>query len=372
MVQSLLDTYTHTGWLPDARIGGANGMTQGGSNGDVLLADALVKHLPGVDSQLAYAAARKDATTGVSDDRSWYEGRQLDDWTHLGYMSLAYQRSATRTLEYAADDYSVATIAHLLGNDEDAQRFLKSSSNWKNLWDPSLRCIRPRYADGVFLENFECDHLYPDSLLLWWDAPFYEGSSTQYSTYVPQDFDGLIHALGGKEAATRWFDRLFDQQLYTQGNEPDLLAAYTYIYMGRQDRTAERVRTILAKEYHIGRAGLPGNDDAGTMSSWFVWSSIGLYPLAGQPIYFIGSPIFTAATIHLAEGKTFSIRATNADASAKYVQSAELNGKPLHRAWLTHSEIAAGGELKLRMGTTPTHWDTELPPNGAGSWKLAE
>ena len=372
MVQSLLDTYIHTGWLPDARIAGANGMTQGGSNGDVLLADALVKHLPGINTQLAYAAVRKNATDGVSDDRSWYEGRQLYDWNRLGFMSLTYQRSATRTLEYAADDYSVATIAHLLGKDEDAQRFLKSSSNWRNLWDPNLRCIHPRYPDGNFLENFECDHLYPDSLLLWWDAPFYEGSSTQYSTYVPQNFYALIDSLGGKEEATRWFDRLFDQQLYTQGNEPDLLAAYTYIYMGRQDRTAERVQAILAKQYHTGRAGLPGNDDAGTMSSWFVWSSIGLYPLAGQPIYFIGSPIFTNTTIHLATGQTFSIRATNTSASAKYVQSAELNGKPLHRAWLTHAEVAGGGELALRMGATPAHWDTELPPDGAGAWKLAE
>jgi putative alpha-1,2-mannosidase len=108
------------------------------------------------------------------------------------------------------------------------------------------------------------------------------------------------------------------------------------------------------------------------MSSWFVWSSIGLYPLAGQPIYFIGSPIFTSATIHLGNGETFSIRTTNTGASAKYVQSAELNGKPLHRAWLTHREVTAGGELALRMGATPAHWDTEPPPGGAGSWKLAE
>jgi predicted alpha-1,2-mannosidase len=285
-------------------------------------------------------------------------------------MSLANQRSASRTLEYAADDYSVATVAHLVGKEDDAQRFLASSKNWKNLWDKDLHCIRPRYADGTSLENFECDHLFPDSLLLWWDAPFYEGSSTQYSTYVPQDFYALIQAVGGKDAAVRWFDRLFDKGLYTQGNEPDLLAAYTYIYLGRQDRTAERLRTILAKEYHTGRSGLPGNDDAGTMSSWYVWSAMGLYPLAGQPIYFIGSPIFTRSTIHLAEGKTFTISAANTSAAAKYVQSAELNGKPLHRAWLTHNEIAAGGRLTLHMGTTPAHWDTEPPPEGVGAWKL--
>jgi predicted alpha-1,2-mannosidase len=372
MVQSLLDTYVHTGWLPDSRIAGSNGMTQGGSNGDVLVADALVKHLPGVDAKLAYEAVHKDATVSATPDESWYEGRLLEDWNRLGYMSLDQQRSASRTLEYAADDYSVATVAHMLGKDEDAQRFLKTSGSWKNLWDPDLHCIRPKYNDGTFLENFECDHLFPDSLVLWWDAPFYEGSSTQYSTYVPQDFYELIDKLGGREAAVRWFDRLFDKKLYTQGNEPDLLAAYTYIYMGRQDRTAERVRTILAHEYHTGRGGLPGNDDAGTMSSWYVWSAIGLYPLAGQPIYFIGSPIFTQSTMHLAAGKSFVIEAPKTSATAKYVESAELNGKPLHRAWLTHNEIVSGGRLTLQMGTTPAHWDTELPPNGVDAWKLID
>lgn len=370
MVESLLDTYEHTGWLPDARIGGSNGMTQGGSNGDVLVADALVKHLPGIDAKVAYEAVRKDAEVGATPDRAWYEGRSLEDWKRLGYMSLDYQRSATRTLEYAADDYSVATVAHLLGKDEDTDRFLGSSANWKHLWDPQLHCIRPRYSDGTYLENFECDHLYPDSLLLWWDEPFYEGSSTQYSTYVPQDFYALIDLLGGREAAMRWFDRLFDRDLYTQGNEPDLLAAYTYIYMGRQDRTAERVRAILAHEYHAGRSGLPGNDDAGTMSSWYVWSAMGLYPLAGQPIYFIGSPIFGRTIIHLSGGKSFAISAPNSSPTAKYVQSAELNGKPLHRAWLTHNEIVGGGQLTLHMGTTPAHWDTELPPGGVEAWKL--
>jgi predicted alpha-1,2-mannosidase len=370
MVQSLLDTYVHTGWLPDARIAGANGLTQGGSNGDVVLADALVKHLPGIDPELAHAAVKKDAEVGVPPEQGWNEGRVLDDWKRLGYVSLTQQRSATRTLEYAADDYSVATVAHLLGHEDEAQRFLANSANWKNLWDPKLKCIHPRYGDGAYLENFDCDHLFPDNLTLWWDTPFYEGSSTQYSTYTPQNFYALIDLLGGKQAAIAWFDRLFDQKLYTQGNEPDLLAAYTYIYLGRQDRTAERVRAILNTEYHVGRAGLPGNDDAGTMSSWFVWSAMGLYPLAGQPIYFIGSPLFQRSSIHLAANKTFIIAAPATSASAIYVQAAKLNGKPLHRAWLTHAEVIAGGELRLTMGTTPTPWDTEPPPSGVAAWKL--
>jgi predicted alpha-1,2-mannosidase len=364
MVQSLLDTYTHTGWLPDARIAGANGMTQGGSNGDILLADALVKQLPGIDPQLAYAAALKDATVNVSPERSFYEGRQLEDWNKLGYMSLNYQRSASRTLEYAADDFSVATIAHLTGHEAEAKRLLQTSANWKNLWDDRLQCIRPRYADGQWLENYSCDHLYPDGLVLWWDTPFYEGSSAQYSTYIPQDLPGLIDKLGGKAAAVRWLDVLFDRKLYTQGNEPDMLAPYTYIYAGRQDRTAERVRHILDTEYHTGRGGLPGNDDAGTLSSWYIWSSMGLYPVAGQPLYLIGSPIFPRTTLHLGNGKSFIIEAQGTSAAARYVEAAELNGQPLHRAWLTHQELVAGGELLLHMGDTPKQWEVELPPGG--------
>ncbi|WP_176441879.1 GH92 family glycosyl hydrolase [Granulicella rosea] len=374
MVRSLLDTYAHTGWLPDARIAGANGLVQGGSNGDVVIADALVKRLPGVDWKQAYAAVKKDAEVSSvpPGDEGWNEGRQLDEWSRLGYMSLSYQRSASRTLEYAADDYSVATVAHLMGEEKDAARFLKSSGNWRNLWDRKLQCIHPRYADGSYLENFDCDHLYPDYLLLWWDVPFYEGNSAQYSTYIPQDISGLIELLGGKDAATTWLDRLFDQKLYTQGNEPDILAPYTYIYTGRQDRTAERVRAILKSEYHTGRAGLPGNDDAGTMSSWYLWSAIGLYPVAGQPLYLIGSPVFDSATLHLGDARSFTIRAQGGSKSAIYVQSATLNGKPLERAWLTHAEVIGGGELILIMGEKPSRWDKIPPPSGADVWKLIQ
>jgi predicted alpha-1,2-mannosidase len=370
MVQSILDTYTHTGWLPDARIAGANGMLQGGTNGDVLLADALVKQLPGVDPQLAYQAVEKDATVGVHQPQAWFEGRVLDDWNSLGYVSLAQQRSATRTLEYAADDYSVATVAHIAGHDADAQHFLHTSSNWKNLWDAKLNCIHPRYVDGAWLENFTCDHLYPDDLLLWWDTPFYEGSSAQYSTYIPQDLPALITQLGGDVTAIRWLDHLFDKNLYTQGNEPDLLAAYTYIYAGRQDRTAERVRHILSTDYHTGRSGLPGNDDAGTMSSWYIWSALGLYPVAGQPLYLIGSPLFRSTAIHLAAGKTFTIRTTSTTPAAIYIQRATLNGQPLHRAWLLHSELIAGGELVLTLGSIPATWDTIRPPAGEALWRI--
>ena len=363
MVRSLIDTYRHTGWLPDSRIAGANGLTQGGSNGDVLVADALVKGLTGIDYRTAYEALLKDAE--VESPEPLNEGRQLEDYKRLGYMSLSYTRSASRTLEYAYDDFCIAEVARILGHADDARRYSARSANWSNLWDSTKRCTRPRYADGRWLENYSCEHEFPDNTLQWWDWPFYEGSGIQYSTYVPQDVLGLIAKVGGDNAFVAWLDDLFDRKLYNPGNEPDLLAPYLYLHAGRPDRTAERVRALLASEYHPGRDGLPGNDDAGTMSSWYIWGAIGLYPNAGQPLYYIGSPLFTHTVVHLGGDKAFVIDAPDTSGRNRYVQSAELNGIALDRAWLTHAEVAAGGRLLLRMGSTPSLWGrTDRPPNG--------
>ena len=355
MVRSLLDTYVHTGWLPDARVAGANGMVQGGTNGDVVIADAVVKHLGGFDLDLAYAAVKKDAE--VEADDQLIAGRALKDYLALGYMSLSQTRSGTRTLEYAYDDFAVAEVARATGHSDDEARFLKRSGNWKALWDPHLNCIHPRYADGAWLENYDCDYTYPDSTTPWWDAPFYEGSGTQYSSYVPQDPDGLMQQTGGKAAFVAWLDHLFDGH-YDPGNEPDVLAPYLYLYAGRPDKTDDAVRKIMAGAYHPARRGLPGNDDAGTMSAWYVWNAIGLYPNAGQPLYYIGAPLFTRSVLHLEGGKTFTVLAPNASDGNRYVVAARLNGKAIDRAWLSHDEIATGGTLELDMAPQPGNWAT--------------
>lgn len=363
MLNSLLETYRHTGWLPDARIAGANGMTQGGSNGDVLVADAVVKKLGGFDQALALEAIRKDGEVESTDPQN--VGRVLAGYTALGYMPLDQTRSASRTLEYAYDDFAIAEVAQAQGDSALARHFLARSGNWRNLWDASLGCIRPRYRDGTWLAHFDCDHVYPDNRTAWWDAPFYEGSSAQYSTYVPQDVAGLIAATGGQARFTAWLDRLFDGGGYNHSNEPDFLAPYLYIHAGRPDRTAERVRAILAKDYHPTPGGLPGNDDAGAMSSWYVWSAIGLFPNAGQPFYYIASPLFTRTTIRLEGGRSFTINAPGTSAANLYVVAARLNGKPIDRAWLTHEEIAHGGVLDLDMAAKPAGWATRFttPPN---------
>ncbi len=358
MVRSLIDTYVHTGWMPDARIAGANGMTQGGSNSDVLIADALVKGLTGIDYEKAYEAMVKNAE--VDSPRPLQEGREVAEYKRIGYLSLKHARSASRTMEYAYNDFCLALVAKALGRLEDYRKYLERSKNWMNLWDPGSRSVRPRYSDGRWLEPFSPVHNYPDGNYSYWDSPFYEGNGWQYSTYVPHDVRTLITLLGGEDDFVQWLDEFFDTGIYNQGNEPDILAPYLYIHAGRPDRTAERVRHLLAAEYHTGRDGLPGNDDAGTMSSWYVWGAIGLYPNAGQPYYYIGSPLFSRIRIELGGGKVFILEAPETSSVNQYVQSATLNGQPLRRAWLLHSEIAGGGRLVLRMGPQPSSWGTDM------------
>ncbi|HWS99854.1 MAG TPA: GH92 family glycosyl hydrolase [Pyrinomonadaceae bacterium] len=372
MVRSLVDTYRHTGWMPDARIAGANGMTQGGSNSDVVIADALVKGLKGIDYQTAYQSMVRNAE--VDSPRPYHEGRVASEYKERGYLSMKEERSASRTLEYSYNDFCLAQVAKALGKPADYRKYLARSSNWMNLWDAETMSVRPRESDGRWMTPYDKTKLYffDSPRFTWMSAPYYEGSGYQYSTYVPHDAQGLINKVGGDAAFVKWLDIFFGQEkspeqlrpegLYTHGNEPDILASFLYIHAGRADRTQEQVRRLMQREYRTGRAGLPGNDDAGTMSSWYVWNAVGLYPNAGQNFYYVGSPVFTRATIDLGAGRAFTVEAPDASAANKYVQSATLNGRRLDRAWLTHAEIAGGGRLSLRMGDRPSSWGSDNRP----------
>jgi predicted alpha-1,2-mannosidase len=194
---------------------------------------------------------------------------------------------------------------------------------------------------------------------------FYEGTPWHYSCYVPHDIAGLIQRHGGTQNFTAFLDQLFDTGQYNPGNEPDLLTPWLYSYVGRPDKNADRVQKILATNYGISRSGLPGNDDAGAMSSWYVFGAMGFFPNAGQDLYLISAPIFSQASINVGSGKTFKIVADNVSETNKYVQSAQLNGKALQRAWLRHAEITAGGELKFVMGPEPGKWGRGEPPPAA-------
>jgi predicted alpha-1,2-mannosidase len=372
IVRSLIDIYRHDGYLPDARAGNFNGRTQGGSNAEFLLTDAYLKGLKGIDWQAALAAEIHDAEDAPADH--FKEGRGgLDDWKTLGYVSLeGSDRPASVHMEYAADDYEVALLARALGRPDLYKKYLARSGNWRNLWDKDFSdggfsgFIRSRHRDGSWLTSFTAM-----DFCTWGGTTFYEGNSWTYSTFVPQDVAGLIQQSGGPATFVRRLDAFFDVPFrYDVGNEPGFLAPYLYIWAGRPDKTAERVRQIIAKSYHSGPKGLPGNDDSGAMSSWYAFGRMGFYPNAGQDVYLICSPAYTKTTLHLAEGKTFTIEARGLSDTAIYVIAATLNGKPLDRAWLRHQEIVSGGRLVLTMAEKPAHWAEKNPPPSSSDPQL--
>lgn len=369
MVRALVDIYRHDGWLPDARSGNANGRTQGGSNAEFMLADAYVKHLPGINWTDAYAAMRHDAEDTPPDQIM--EGRGgLPDWKSKGYLTIeGVDRPASKQMDYAADDFEVAVLAKGLGKQAEFRKYLARSGNWEKLWNPDYvedgvhGFIWSRHADGTWKAKF--DGLEGCS---WGGDTFYEGNSWTYSTFVPHDVARLIVKSGGDAAFVDRLDKFFaGKGRYDVGNEPGFLAPYLYLWAGRADKVADHLREILATSYHTGRSGIPGNDDSGAMSSWYAFGAMGIFPNAGQDVYLIGSPTIPRTVLHLAGGRTFTITAVNASASNKYVESAELNGKPLDRAWFRHVDVGSGGSLVLHMSSKPASWPKGDPPPSAST-----
>ena len=364
IVRALVDLYRHEGWLPDARTGNYNGRVQGGSDADMTIADGYLKHLPGIDWQTAFKAVEHDAEATPSDPRK--EGRgDLDDWRNRGYLTIeGSDRPASKSMEYAANDYAVALLAKGLGNDAAFRKYSARASNWKNLWDADASdhgftgFIWPRHSDGSWKPNF--DPLLSGS---WGSDSFYEGNSWTYSTFVPQDVAGLIQASGGNARFVQRMDAFFDLPgRYDVGNEPGFLAPYLYIWAGRPDATQSHIRAILARNYHSGPNGLPGNDDSGAMSSWYAFGKLGFYPNAAQDVYLIGSPAFPRVSIALSNGRKLVLETEGNVTSQPYIASATWNGRAFNRAWFTHEELMQGGTLRFTMSATPTHWGSANPP----------
>ena len=362
LIRSLIDIYRHTGYMPDARSGNDNGRTQGGSNANVVIADAYVKGLTGIDYATAFEAMLKD--TSVPPTNAQREGRGgILDYNSKGYVTLADERSGSRTVEYAYDDYAIAEVACGLNHPDQAKLFAARSHNWENLWDKDLTAegfkgfLRPRNPDGTWAAPY---------LVVrgTWPDFFYEGDLWTYSLYAPHDVRKLIAMAGGNETFVRRLDNIFYRQHFDVTNEPGFLIPVLYNWAGRPDKTAEIVNALLEKAFTDQRSGIPGNDDSGAMSSWFIFNSIGFYPNAGQDIYLIGTPSFPDVEIKLSNGKTLHIEARNLDTAHMnhYIQSATLDGAPLDNAWFRHSQIANGGTLVFVMGSAPTKWGTTAPP----------
>jgi predicted alpha-1,2-mannosidase len=361
-IRSLIDIYRHEGYMPDARSGNTSGRTQGGSNADVMVTDAYMKGMTGIDYATAFKAMQKDAEVPPADARM--EGRGgLLDYNSKGYVTNIDERSGSRTVEYAYDDFAIAELACGLGHDAAARRYAAHAENWANLWDSSLSTggvngfIRPRNRDGSWA---------PADLTVrgTWPNFEYEGDIWTYSLYAPQDVRKLMEMSGGKASFVRRLDTLFGRKHFDMSNEPGFLLPMLYLWAGRPDKTDDVIVRQLEREFSDSRGGLPGNDDSGAMSAWLIFQSLGIYPNAGQDVYLIGTPSFSEAEIDMPSGKVFRIVARNLDRehANRYIQSATLNGKPLGNAWFRHAQIADGGTLELTLGPVPSDWGTRVPP----------
>lgn len=325
-----------------------------------VIADAIVKgNIKDYDAMKALEAC---ATTAR---QRKYDG--LDTYIDMGYVPDEKNGSSVSiTLEYAYDDWAIAQAAKKLGRNDLYEEFIKRSKNYKNVFDPSTGFMRPRLANGEFRKNFD--------VLSTHGQGYIEGNAWNYSLYVPQDPADMISMMGGKKQFTAHLDSLFTMHLpdaffaeteditrdgiignYVHGNEPAHHAAYLYNWTDAPWKTQERVRMILKKMYRPASDGLGGNDDCGQMSAWYIFSTLGFYPVCpGATEYALGSPAIQSAQLQLENGKTFSIEAIGQSDKNVYVKKVELNGKPLNSRFLTHEAIMNGGKLVFYMSSKAT------------------
>ncbi|MBU2574352.1 MAG: GH92 family glycosyl hydrolase [Elusimicrobia bacterium] len=356
MIRSLLQIYKEGGWLP-MWPNPAETNIMIGTHADAVIADAWVKGFRGYDTELAYEAVRKDSMVPPDNDtkRDWgdrdpwtgYEARGGLSYYHsLGYVPVDKTReSVSRTLEYAYDDFCVSRLAKDLGKTEDYERLTGWSKNYANLYNKRTGFMAPRLYNGA-----------------WHDKPdegFTEGSPWTYLFCVMQDVPGMIDLMGGKEKFTAKLDENFAGGHYRHDNEPGHHYIYLYDYAGQPWKTQELARKHTTVNFRSQPLGINGNDDCGQMSAWYIFSVMGFYPVTpGTDIYAIGAPQFPELTLNLtADGKPRKLEIIAKDLSEenKYVQSVELNGKPVTTPFLSHSDIIGGGSLVFTMGKAPNY-----------------
>jgi len=365
-VNSLLASRRHSayGVLPVWAFHGLETWCMIGYHSVPVIADAYMKGIRGYDANEALDAMVASASYGP------YDG--IAQYMQLGYVPIDEEgEAASKTLEYAFDDWTISRMADAMGRDDVAKSFGKRATNWQHAFDESTGFMRARKRDGSFREPF-------DPSASGYGTDYTEGNAWQYSWYVPQDVAGLAKAHGGEDQLLARLDAVFDAKVdpkifehmeditgligwYAHGNEPSHHVAYLYAYAGQPWRTQARLGNIMKTQYAPRPDGLAGNDDLGQMSAWYVFTALGFYPVApGSNEYVIGRPFMPRATLNLPNGKRFTVVADGLDDAHLYIGTATLNGKPLERAFLRHEEIMAGGELRFTMQAQPNkQWATD-------------
>lgn len=392
-IKSIVAKTKDFGWLPAQHFLNVYGEAMVGDHLIPIIVDAYQKGFRDYDVNFLYEAMRKKALEGPAPPIPATAGRSgLKYYLALGYTPVDKVReSVPNTLELAYDDWCIAQLAKELGKTDDYRMFMKRARNYANLWDEKTQFMRPKKADGSWLEalNGHEQEVVKDSNFSYYkyfdpflvgrrpNRHYTESNAWQYIWSVQHDVPGLINLFGGNKAFTAKLDTFFSMSphitppkyvgvvgtigQYVHGNQPSHHVAYLYNYAAEPWKTQFRARQITEEMYRTGPGGLCGNEDMGSLSSWYVLSALGIYAVTpGKPVYAIGSPLFPKTTLHFGNGKNFIIETQNNSKANKYIQAAWLNGKPLNRPWLYHKEITDGGRILFKMGPEPNKsWGLE-------------
>ena len=393
LVRALIEIWKHEDFMPDGRSAGRSGRTQGGSNSDIVLADAFVKNISHlIDWEAGFKAMRSNADIippyvrdpFAPDSTNKYGRGALKEWLELGYITRNFSRSVTRTMEYSYNDFALSVVAKGLGYNNLHEKYLHSSSNWQQIWnfdatlsDKSYKgFIGPKDANGEFnYKNYD-----PSSCFsCYWADDEYEGSPLEYGWAVPHDISSLLSFIGLNETFQLRLDdmfRLYGNGYANIGNEPSFLTPYLYNYINNNDRTSETLNYLTTVEFQTGVKGLPGNSDAGSMQSWLWFALIGIYPVAGTDVYLMSSPQIThwelredpfyGAGRTVFEAENLYKNVTSGERNI-YIKQVFLNGEILNRNWVQHHELFGpeGGHITFVMTDTAQHWDKDAmtPPS---------
>ena len=345
------------GMLPVWSLMGNEGWCMTGYHSVTVLADAIVKGAD-IDKEEALNAMVQTATNPYFPS--------VTDYMRLGYAPFDTDNTAaSNTLEYSFDDWTIYAAAKATGNEQIASTFMKRALNYRNTYDPSIGFASPRYLNGEFKKDLDPYQTYGEG--------FIEGNSWNFSFHVPHDVNGLIQTMGGEQAFLDKLNRLFVMDLpekyyadneditaeclvggYVHGNEPSHHVPYLYAWTATPWKTQEWLRTILNKMYRNHIRGLGGNDDCGQMSAWYIYSSMGFYPVApGTDQYVLGAPYLPYMKVTLENGHTVEIKAPKVSDKNRYVQRVRINGQPYSKLYITHSQLTEGCTIEFDMGPKP-------------------
>lgn len=345
-IRSFIDRYKHDGYCTATYTSSMEWPeNQGGDDVDNIIADAILKGVKGFDYKLAYEVMKNDALTqrdSTYRSQGWIPGEHK-------MMSCSY------TLEYAYNDDRTSVIAELMGDREIANMLRKRSVGWINIFNPALESggfkgfIAPRKDNG--------DWITIDPKYKWgsWVDYFYEGSSWTYSLFVPSQFSRLIRMCGGKQMMTNRLCYGFDNSLIDMSNEPGFIAPFIFNHCDRPDLSACYVDKIRQEMFSL-RGGYPDNEDSGAMGSWYVFTSLGIFPNAGQNLYYLLPPAYDDITVTMENGKKIKIHVNRLSADAKFISSVTVNGEVLSRSWISHDEIINGAVIEYTLSNKANAW----------------